>query len=138
MYKKELTFKDYDGKQRTETLLFHLNEVELVDIEVDKGPKGMLGYLENIQKTENTAEAVRFIKDLLRKSYGIKSDDGRQFIKSDAIWDDFSQTAAYPAMFALLVQSEVELEAFITGLPPAESRAMPLIKNVEITSELST
>lgn len=128
MYIKELTVKDYDGNSRTTTLTFHLNEVELVDLEIDKGPKGILGYVEKIRRNEDKAEAIRFIKDLIKKSYGVKSEDGQRFVKSETIWEDFSQTAAYPAIFSLLTQSEVELEAFMLGIVPAEYRKEMTVK----------
>lgn len=128
MYTKELSVKDYDGNTRTTTLMFNLNEVELIDLEIDKGPKGILGYVEKIQKNEDKAEAIRFIKDLIRKSYGIKSDDGQRFVKTEEIWNDFSQTAAYPAMFALLTKSDVELEAFMLGVVPSEYRKQMTVK----------
>lgn len=120
MYKKDLTYKNYEGQTRTKTLWFHLNQVELIDMEVGKGPKGILAYIEHIQATEDKAEAVKFIKELLQKSYGIKSEDGERFIKSDAIWEEFTQTAAYPTLFNTLMMSEVEMEAFMNGVIPAD------------------
>lgn len=128
MYAKELSYKDYDGETCVETFLFHLNEVELVDLEVGSGPKGMLDYLQRIQKAKDKAGAIDFIKKLIRMSYGIKSDDGKKFMKSDRIWEEFSASAAYPALFMTLMSSEIEMEAFVNGIVPADVRAQITIE----------
>ena len=131
MYSKELSYKDYDGKQRVETFWFHLNEVELIEIEFEVDPNGMLAYLARIQKAEDKAAAIRFIKMLIHKSFGIKSLDGKQFMKSDKIWSEFEYTAAYPALFMTLMSSEVEMEAFVNGIVPAEARDRMTFKKAE-------
>lgn len=129
MYRKELTYKDYEGETCTETFWFNLNEVEIVDLEVGIDPNGMLAHLEKIQKAKDKAAAIAFIKNLIRKSFGVKSDDGKKFLKSDRIWEEFEATAAYPALFMTLMSSEVEMEAFINGIVPQEVRAqIPVVK----------
>lgn len=122
MYKKELSYKDYSGQQCTETFWFHLNEVELMDIEVGVDPNGMLAYLEKIQKANDKVKAINFIKMLIRKSFGVRSDDGKQFIKTDRIWAEFEATAAYPTLFMTLMRSEIEMEAFVNGITPEDVR----------------
>lgn len=128
MYTKELSYKDYDGETCVETFLFHLNEVEIIDLEVGVDPKGMLAYLEKIHKAKDKAAAIGFIKKLIKMSYGVKSDDGKRFIKSDRIWEEFEASAAYPALFMTLMTSEVEMEAFVNGIVPAEVRAQITIE----------
>lgn len=123
MYAKELSYKNYDGETCTETFWFHLNEVEIVDLEVGVDPKGILAYLEKIQKAKDKAGAINFIKKLIRNSYGIKSDDGRLFLKRERDWEEFEASAAYPALFMTIMSSEIEMEAFINGIVPAEVRS---------------
>lgn len=135
MYIKELTCNDYDGETYTTTLYFNLNEAELIDLEIDRGPKGIEGYLDKIQTAKDKGEAIRFVKEIIRKSYGIKSEDGRRFIKTDQIWEEFSQTAVYPALFSLLMTSEVELEAFMRGVVPKNVRQqMPVRKDASVAA----
>ena len=121
MYKKELSYKDYNGQQRTEEFWFHLNEAELVDIEVRIDRRGLLAYLDTVQKSNDKAKALDFVKMLIQKGYGIKTEDGR-FVKSDQIWDEFYSTAAYPALFMTLMKSDIEMEAFVNGIVPADVR----------------
>lgn len=129
MYKKELTYKDYSGQQCTETFWFNLNEVELVDLEVGFDRNGLEAYLEKIQKANDKAKAIGFIKSLIQKSFGVKSEDGKSFVKSDRIWEEFAATAAYPALFMVLMKSDIEMEAFVNGIVPDDVRQnMTIIK----------
>lgn len=130
MYKKELSYKDYNGEQCTEVFWFHLNQVELIDLEVGLDPDGMLEYLRKIHKANDKAKAIDFIKMLIKNSFGVKSNDGK-FMKSDRIWQEFEATAAYPALFMTLMTSDVEMEAFVQGIVPSEIRnQMPVNKQV--------
>lgn len=139
MYKKELSYKDYNGQQRTEEFWFHLNQVELIDIEVTIDRRGLLAYLDTVQKSNDKAKALDFVKMLIRNSFGIKSEDGR-FIKSDRIWEEFASTAAYPALFMTLMKSDIEMEAFINGVVPADVREQMTVNkkdSVERPKELN-
>ena len=42
-------------------------------------------YIERITKTQDSAKLIELFKEIIIKSYGIKSDDGRRFIKSPEI-----------------------------------------------------
>lgn len=137
MYKKELSYKDYNGQQRTETFWFHLNQVELVDIEVSVDSNGLASYLDYLQKSNDRAKIISFFKMLIQKSFGKKTEDGR-FVKSDRIWEEFSSTAAYPALFMTLMKSEIEMEAFTNGIVPADIREQMTVNkknSVESPSE---
>lgn len=138
MYKKELSYKDYNGQQRTEEFWFHLNEAELIDIEVRIDRRGLLSYLDTVQKSNDKVKALDFIKMLIQTSFGMKTEDGR-FIKSDRIWEEFYSTAAYPALFMTLMKSEIEMEAFVNGIVPADVREQMTVNkknSVEIPSHL--
>jgi hypothetical protein len=55
-------------------------------------------------------------KDIILKSYGIKSDDGKRFIKSPAISEEFSQTEAYSELMVELIGNEKAASEFVNGL----------------------
>ena len=59
-------------------------------------------------------------KDLVLKAYGVKSDDGRRFIKSKELSDEFSQTEAYSQIFMELATDDKAAAAFINGIVPAD------------------
>ena len=117
MLKKTINYVDYDGNNRTETHYFDLNEVEATEMELSV-EGGMSKKLEAIAKAEDKAAMFKFFKDLIAKSYGIKSDDGRRFVKSEKITEEFTQTRAYTTLIMELAQDGDKLVAFINGVIP--------------------
>ena len=53
-------------------------------------------------------------------AYGIKSDDGKRFMKSDQLREEFSQTAAYDALFMELATNDDAAATFIKGVVPKD------------------
>ncbi len=117
MLKKTITYVDYNDKERTETHYFDLNEVEATELELSV-EGGMSKKLEAIAKSEDKAAMFKFFKDLIAKSYGIKSEDGRRFIKSEQISEEFTQTRAYSKLMMELATNGEELAAFFNGVIP--------------------
>ena len=117
MLKKTITYIDYNGKERTETHYFDLNEVEATEMELSV-EGGMSKKLEAIAKSEDKAAMFKFFKELIAKSYGIKSEDGRRFIKSEQITEEFAQSRAYVKLIMELAQDGDKLAAFFNGVIP--------------------
>lgn len=94
MRKETITYTDYNNVTRTEDFFFNLNEAELTALQygVDGGLKEML---ERIVKSNDNKKIVACFHELIAKSYGEKSPDGRRFIKSEELSEAFMQTEAY-------------------------------------------
>ena len=119
MLKKTVTYTDYNGVERKEDFLFNLNKAEIMEMEM--GTTG--GYAEMIQKIVNakdTPSLIRIFKDLVLKSYGVKSEDGKRFIKSKELSESFSQTEAYVQIFMELATNDVAAAEFVNGVFPAD------------------
>ena len=63
---------------------------------------------------------MKFFKDIFLNSYGIKSPDGRRFIKNDEVKTDFEQTEAYSQLFMELVTDADKMADFIKGVIPSD------------------
>lgn len=121
MLKKVIKYIDYNGVEREEEFYFNLTKGELVDMEFSK-TGGFESYIRKIAITRNTTELMQFFKGLLKASYGIKSDDGRRFMKSEEIWKDFEECPAYSELLTELLLSpdaESAIE-FITKIMPGD------------------
>lgn len=119
MFKKTVTYTDYNGVERKEDFFFNLSKAELMEMEM--GTTG--GYAEMIQKIVDAKDApsiIRIFKELVLKSYGVKSDDGKRFIKSQELSDAFSQTEAYSQIFMELATDDKAAAEFVNGVVPAE------------------
>lgn len=94
MRKETITYTDYNNVTRTEDFFFNLNEAELTALQygVDGGLKEML---ERIVKSNDNKQIVACFHELIAKSYGEKSPDGRRFVKSKELSEAFMQTEAY-------------------------------------------
>ena len=94
MRKDTITYTDYNNVTRTEDFFFNLNEAELTALQygVDGGLKEML---ERIVKSNDNKQIMACFHELIAKSYGEKSPDGRRFVKSKELSEAFMQTEAY-------------------------------------------
>ena len=117
MLKKTITYEDYDGNTRTEDFYFNLSKAELIEIEASV-PGGVAAKLEKISKDKNGTEIIKTFKDIILKSYGVKSEDGKRFIKSDEISKAFEETEAYSELFYELAIDADKAAAFINGIMP--------------------
>ena len=79
MYKKTITYKDYDGVERTEDFFFNLSKAELLEMEMET-PGGMKRKLEKIVSEQDLGRLIEAFKDFILRSYGEKSPDGRRLL----------------------------------------------------------
>lgn len=123
MLKKTITYTDYNGVNRSEEFYFNLSKAELSEMElsVDGGYAEMA---KKIAETQNAPELVKLFKELILKSYGEKSADGRRFMKVDEKGNPlsiaFSQTEAYSELFMELAQDAEAAANFFKGVIPAD------------------
>lgn len=119
MLKREVTYEDYNGNKVTETFYFNLSKAELIELEVDY-EGGFSDTIQKIVEAENVKEIIAIFKRILLMSYGKKSDDGKRFIKTDQLREEFSQSAAYSTLFMELALNADAAAAFINGLAPKD------------------
>lgn len=117
MLKKTIKYTDFDGNERTEDFYFHLTEAELSDWEfsIDGGLSELLKGIINSLDTKKTMD---IFKQVIMKSYGKKSEDGRKFIKNEEILADFMSTQAYSDLYMELSSDSTKAAEFINGIIP--------------------
>ena len=120
MLKKTITYTDYNGHQRTEDFYFSLNKAELVELELSASG-GLTVMMDRIIAAEDNPTLFKIFKDLVLKAYGIKSDDGRKFIKNQEVRDDFAQTEAYSVLVMELVSDAEKAAEFFNLIIPQDS-----------------
>lgn len=117
MLKKTIDYVDFDGNKRSEDFYFNLTEAELTMMELSVAG-GLRARLEKIVKTQDQPAIVATFKDIIKMSYGVKSDDGRKFVKSDAAYEDFASTQAYSELVMQLCTGGEEASKFVEGILP--------------------
>ena len=118
MLKKTVTYVDYNGTQRTEDFYFNLSKAEVAEMEMSV-EGGFSKMLEELVASKDNVRIVELFKQMVLKSYGEKSADGRRFMKSPEISEAFSQTEAYSEIFMELALNEEAAAAFVNGIMPA-------------------
>ena len=119
MIMKSIKYTDYDGVERTESFYFNLSKAELItmDAEIEGGFKKMI---EKVIESQDPKQIIEIFKDIIYRSYGEKSPDGRRFIKSKELSDAFTQTEAYSELFMELATDAGKAEAFVKGIMPPD------------------
>lgn len=121
MYVKEIEYTDFNGVTRKEKFYFNLTKAEILDMELGK-TGGLTEYIQKILAAQDTPEIMALFKKLLLMSYGVKSDDGRRFIKNDQVREDFEQTQAYSDLYMLLALDDNEASKFVNAIVPEDMK----------------
>jgi len=117
MLRKTIAFTDYDGVERTETFYFNLSKAEAMEMEMEVNG-GLSKHLQTIVETQDSKQIVASFKELILKSYGQKSNDGKRFVKSQELRDEFAQTEAYSNLFMELAMHADKAAEFVNGIVP--------------------
>ena len=115
MIKKTLTYYDFNDQEVTEELYFHLSSIELTRM-IAKYDGDLEGYINKIVAAGDLMAMVNILEDLLLSSYGVKSEDGRRFIKGPEVVNSFEWSQAYAELFETLLNNPKETREFGIGL----------------------
>lgn len=117
MLKQTITYTDYDGMERTEDFWFNLSKTELTKLDAEL-PGGVLGVLRKIIDKKDRKALVDFIETLILRSYGEKTLDGKRFVKTPEMSEEFMQTPAYDELFMNILSDTDSQTSFINGVIP--------------------
>lgn len=117
MLKKDITFEDLAGNKVTETHYFHLSKADLIELQLGK-QGGFEEWLQRVIAAENGKELVRALKDIILMAYGVKSDDGRRFVKNGELRDEFANSEAFAELFAEVALDQDKAAEFVNGIIP--------------------
>ena len=124
MLKKTFKFVDYNGNHRTEDHYFNLTQAEVTELELSVDG-GLTAMINRVVQAQNGRQIIDTMKDIILKSYGVKSPDGRRFIKNQEVRDAFIQTEAYSQLFMELATNAKAASDFVAGIIPAQADAEP-------------
>lgn len=117
MLKKTIKYNDFNGVQRTEDFYFNLTKAEVTEWEMSASG-GLGAHIHGIVAAQNQPEIIAIFKKLIIKSYGVKSPDGRKFIKNEEVINDFIHTEAFSELFMELALNDQAAAEFVNGIIP--------------------
>ena len=118
MLKKTITYPDYNGLDRTEDFYFNLTKAEIMEMELST-TGGLSEMISRIVAAKDAPAIIKVFKELILKAYGQKSADGKRFIKSAALSEEFAQTEAYSILFMELATDADAAAKFVNAIVPA-------------------
>lgn len=117
MYKVTKTYTDFDGNERTEDFYFNLTEAEITKMELStKG--GLDTYIQRITQEQDGQKIMQLFEDLICAAYGVKSDDGKHFLKRPEDLELFKSTQAYSDLYVELATDADKASKFVNGITP--------------------
>lgn len=120
MLKKTITYNDYNGVERTEDFYFNLNKAELMKMEM--GTKGgMAEMIQRIVAAQDAPAIIEVFEDLIQRAYGVKTPDGRGFVKRAEDLEAFVATEAYSNLFMELATDNDKASEFVNGIMPQDA-----------------
>lgn len=123
MITKTIKYTDFNGVEREEKYLFNLTKAELMEMELGT-TGGLAETIQNIIEAQDIPKIQDLFKKLLLKSYGVKSDDGKKFMKIDKdgtpLSNEFSQSAAFSELYMELATDAEKATEFVKGIIPAD------------------
>lgn len=121
MLVKKIEYVDFKGVQRTEEFRFHLTEAEVLKwLRGTPGDYTLDAVLAQFSKKENGEKIIESIENLILTSYGELSLDGRRFVKSEEMSEEFKQTEAYSKLFMELALDAKKTSDFVNGIIPKD------------------
>lgn len=139
MYRKSITYTDFNGNEKTKNFYFNMTRPELM--EMKRSPLyEMQKMLDRIKGMENPDEELTYaekdeiqekmgaiLRNLVIQSYGVKSEDGERFSKrvgdrKYGAGEDFVETMAYDALYIEMIQDVSNLAKFVRAIVPADVR----------------
>ena len=135
MLKKMISYKDYDGNDKTEAKYFHLNKFEWLELETyTKG--GLIENLKHAIESGNAKKTIDLLKKIILRAYGKKNPETGEFEKNDDNAIAFSKTEAFSELFYQLAYDETASKDFFLGLIPQELRAETEKKMRELEKDI--
>lgn len=121
MVKETVTYKDFDGNERTDSLYFNLTVAEWLKLDASYSSKGGIRQFIKSAVDRNDTEAIlNLFEKLLLTSYGVKTDDMR-FVKNKELSEQFGYSEGYSTLLIRFLTNTEEGTRFFEKLLPKES-----------------
>lgn len=126
MIKKTITYTDYNGNHRTESFWFNLTKAEVTRMEMSV-QGGMAEMIDRIIDAQDAPSLISTFETMIQKSYGVKTPDGRGFVKRPEDLEAFMATEAYSELFMELVTNATAAAEFVNGIMPNDPEPKPAL-----------
>ena len=139
MLKKTVKYTGFDGEEHTEDIYMNFTRVEVLKflvrhgISMKKGDdvtqefKDMVAHL---SESGDVEAMLNFLDDFVLSAYGVRSEDGKRFIKTKEVREKFSESLAYEALFDSILDDPAlakTLGESLLNTPGSKPTILPLV-----------
>lgn len=120
MFIHNITYTDFNGNEVTEKLYFNLSQPELIRLNLEDSGK-LKNLILSVQNTQDPGDIFTIIEMIVLNAYGVRSEDGKRFIKTingRPVSEEFKETAAYAALFDEFLADPEKIVTFIKNIAP--------------------
>jgi hypothetical protein len=117
VFKKVVTYKNFEGETENEELVFNLTVPEIAELEFEFD-SGIEEAARKAAASGNNKELFNMFKVLMAISYGRRSEDGKRFLKKKEWLDELFCGLAYEELFLWLFTNEENAIAFFNAIMP--------------------
>lgn len=128
---KTIEYEDFKGEKQKEDFYFNLKKSELIEFD-NSIPGGLETFSKRITNERDNKALMTLFRDLILKSYGKPSDDGKRFIKSEELSKEFFDSAAYDELYMWLLTDVEHATEFFNKLIPQMPKedSVPVLRSV--------
>lgn len=125
MLKKHVKYQGFDGEIIEEDLYFNLTRMDAIELSARYESKDLAAYMDEIVEKKDIVSLYRVLKDIVLLAYGVKSEDGKRFIKNESVRKEFEESLAFAQLIEDLHETDSALSEFVTGIT-SQIRGMDL------------
>lgn len=119
MLERTFTYEGFDGKMHTDKWNFYLSKADLLEINVESFV-GLDVLLKRLFDSQNGREIMSIIREIVLRSVGKPSADGRRFIRTPELRDEFYQTEAYTQLMLEMFEDPNKVNEFLISVVPSD------------------
>lgn len=128
MYKKKITYTNFDNEVVTKEFYFNLTPAEVLKMDMSE-QGGIEKRINKIVNERDTTKIYPMLEDIVLMSYGERSLDGDRFIKSKELSDAFAHTNAFSDLMVSFFEDINNAIEFMNGIAPKKAKSYSDVGN---------
>jgi hypothetical protein len=131
MLRQTVNYTDYSGASVSDVYYFQMNRMDLLEFTAEFPDGDIQKGLQVYQDNSDLKGIYKLIKEIFELSFGVKSEDGKHFLKGGKPLEDFKNSLAYAELFEKAVTDTEFGQKFIKAILTAPDKITALTTTAE-------
>lgn len=135
MFKKTITFENFNGEKVSKDFYFHMSKAELLAMAADGN--AMVARINRIIESSDGAAIIKEFRQIIEAAVGMRSEDGERFIKDPIAVSNLIDSPAYDELLMELCTNAEASAEFVRQLVPEkmQKEMQEALKNQTVVRE---